>query len=65
MTFWCKCPNFFLCRFIRFCTLEEAKDAVSELNGSVLGNKAIVVELASETRERLAGEEEENPLSGE
>ena len=38
---------------------------MSELNGSVLGNKAIVVELASETRERLAGEEEENPLSGE
>ena len=53
--------------FVRYGTLEEATKAVSEFNGKVLGNRGITVELASETRRKLAGlsEDEDGPLAGE
>lgn len=41
--------------FIRFCTLDECRDAVSMLHGRLLGNRTITVEYACETKERLQG----------
>ncbi|XP_032236336.2 uncharacterized threonine-rich GPI-anchored glycoprotein PJ4664.02 isoform X2 [Nematostella vectensis] len=36
--------------FVRFLTLEEANEAVTQLHGRVLGNRHITVELSQETR---------------
>ena len=44
---------FFLVSFIRFCTLDECRDAVAMLHGRLLGNRTITVEFACETKERL------------
>lgn len=40
-------------RFVRFYTLEEAKDAVRAKNLKVIGNRQINVELSSSTRRNL------------
>ncbi|XP_078369470.1 uncharacterized protein LOC144653369 isoform X2 [Oculina patagonica] len=39
--------------FVRFCTLDECRDAVAMLHGRFLGNRTITVEFACETKERL------------
>ncbi|CAB4036385.1 RNA-processing, HAT helix, partial [Paramuricea clavata] len=39
--------------FVRFYTLEEAKDAVKEKNTKVIGSRHINVELSSSTRRNL------------
>ena len=44
-------------RFIRFCTLDECRDAVSMIHGRLLGNRTITVEYACETKERLRGDD--------
>ena len=47
----------FLFRFIRFCTLDECRDAVSMFHGRFLGNRTITVEYACETKDRLQGDD--------
>jgi len=49
--------RFFVVSFVRFCTLDECRDAVAMLHGRMLGNKTITVEFACETKERLASED--------
>ncbi|KAJ7363316.1 hypothetical protein OS493_011603 [Desmophyllum pertusum] len=48
--------------FIRFCTLDECRDAVALLHGRFLGNRTITVEYACETKERLAGDVDASDL---
>ena len=47
----------FFVSFVRFCTLDECRDAVAMLHGRFLGNRTITVEFACETKERLACED--------
>ena len=67
------CPNLILikihqtavvvyCRFLRFQKLEEAQRAVSTMNGRILGNNHVVVELASETRVSLSPEQRDSEV---
>lgn len=43
----------FLFRFVRFLTLDEAKDAVREKHLKAIGNKQIHVELSADTRRKI------------
>ena len=49
-------------RFVRFYTLEEAKNAVREKNLKVLGNRQINVELSSCTRRNLQANSEDDGM---
>lgn len=46
---------FSYCRFVRFLTFDECHDAIATLHKRVLGNKAITVEYAAETKDKLEG----------
>ncbi|XP_074619378.1 uncharacterized protein LOC141878360 [Acropora palmata] len=48
--------------FVRFLTFDECHDAISTLHKRVLGNKAITVEYAAETKDKLEGKKEKDRL---
>lgn len=48
--------------FVRYCTLDECNEAISVLHGHVLGNKNIIVEYSSDTKDRLGGKSKDMPV---
>ncbi|XP_068718357.1 uncharacterized protein [Montipora capricornis] len=48
--------------FVRFCTLDECNEAISVLHGHVIGNKNIIVEYSSDTKDRLGGKSKDMPV---
>ena len=54
----------FLHSFIRYCTLDECRDAIAMLHGRLLGNSTITVEYASETKGRMSCDDSDDVPHG-